>query len=187
MIRTLVKSILWCVLLIGGTPSSLSHAATNGILDTTSTGTSNIALTNAGASSPEIQISGLEDFHFGNVAVTETPTPMTISSICVYLSSASSYTLQISGVNPNPAAISPIGYLTPSNPTSPDRQYRYSFVAPNGVTVEDNAVYGGLSGSSTPSCNSVDMASLTISPLSITTDVINEVWTGTMTLTVTPE
>ena len=145
-----------------------------------------LTLISIGAAASEIQISGLEDFDFGEVAVTETPTPITASSICVYLSSATTYGLEISGVSLN-ASFSPIGYLTPDDASAPDRQFRYQFIDPDGDIVETNQPIGNLRGSATPICSAADMASLTISPLSITQDVNGVSWTGTMTLTVTPE
>ena len=167
--------------------AQFASAATDGTIGATSTGELEISMTVKDAPESEIQISGLEDFDFGKVAVQQTPTPITISSICVYLSSASTYQLAVTDVNPNPAAFSPLGYLTPDDASAPERQYRYAYVDPDGVTVDTNQPHGGLRGSSNAVCAASDMASLTISPLSITQDVSGVTWTGTMTLTVTPE
>jgi hypothetical protein len=160
-------------------------SAVDGALGATSTGSFDITLNSIVPPASEIQISGLQDISFDNVAANETPSPVTLGTICVYLSTASTYAIEIDAqASVFPSSSGNLGTSVASG--THFRHYNYEYTDPVGLSVTSNQPTSGLVGSSNPVCSLGDMAQLTISPQAHAFASPNP-WTGTFSITVTPE
>ncbi len=159
---------------------SVALAATDGTLGATSSGTLSLQAEVIEIVQPqsEVQISGLQDIDFGNILEGATGSAQTINSICIYLSTASTFSLTITSTNT----------FSLNNGAGLGFSYSASFTDPDG-----NSASTGLSGSSSPTCSNADMASLTVTPTGVapafdgTPISTANGYTDQITMTVTPE
>ena len=166
-------------------------AATDGTLGSTSTASMSISLTSIDNPASEIQITGLQDIDFGDVEYSVTPSPITVGSICVYLSTASTYSISLDGNGNSPS----VGSLHTdlSGGTRLFRYYSFEYTDPDGNIVNTSDTMSGLRGSASPECSLSETASLTIEPFQsdagqrLGGNTPDRVWTGTMNITVSPD
>ena len=165
---------------------STSFAATNGTLGATSTGSVEVSLTATSVSSAgNAKITGLQDFAFATVTTNNAPTPITVNNICVFLSTASTYAIDIASSQSSTAGqgnLRAFGTDEFGAATAFVLGYTWLYTA-GGVSVT-SANGTGLTGSSTAGCASGTTASLTLTPATPSNDGD---YTDTLTLTVSPE
>lgn len=183
-----MKKQLIIIGLLTALTSSL-HGATDGVLGPTSQGSVNLSFTVTAPPTAEIQISGLDDFDWGNVEVYTDLLPIT-KDVCVYLPLGGTYTITIEPVN--------YGFLGLLD------RVDYSVIYTDGVTelFMDSSTFtsetaSGFSGSSSAGCmTDSTFSQLTIDPQvafsqiadpSGSTIAENDVFTEQLILTVTPD
>ena len=159
--------------------SATSFAATDGSLGVLSTGSVEVSLTGVFVNNGDAQITGLQDFAFGNVNTGDTAS-LTKNNICVYLSSASTYAIEIVSTNSTRPGQGQLQYRV--GPSGADLDYTWAYSAGSvRVTGADGT---GLSGSSTVGCSGGTTASLTLSTATLQSSGL---YSDTLTLTVSPE
>ena len=160
----------------------IAQAATDGTLGSTSEASMNISLTSAGAATNEVQITGLQDINFGSIEQGTTPSPIRLGRICVFMSEASTYSIEIT---PHAPAGAQLGLLFSELGLDLTYSWRYE-TSDGGFTV--STLGSNFVGSSTAGCSSATFASFTVSPNSVSgTGNEDVVYTGSITLTVSPE
>ena len=168
---------------------SMAFAATDGVLGTTSRGTVNISVVAQAPTVPMAQITGLEDFDFGNIA-NDAPTPpsQTISNICVYMNTQGTYSMELYG---EVLQHSFRGSVVPYTATYSDPISGVSFEYVSGpVSTAPILSQSGFAGSGTVGCNLSDLASLEIRLHSIPRPSAGESdipYTGVLRMTVSPD
>jgi spore coat protein U-like protein len=161
-----------------------AHAATDGTLGLSSTGSLNISLTAQSAPQAQIRISGLTDVNFGSVQIGQTPAPITQSNICVHMTLPGTYSIVLDGGGSTVAG--PDGFLLGSLSAL---GYDWIFTDRNGLAVT-GATGAGLSPSASAACGAGQYASLQIAPREVTeTGGPGGIgaYTGSLTLIVSPE
>ena len=159
-------------------------SATDGDLGATSTGSFAISMTVLTNNAADISITGLEDIDFGIIALGSTPTPITISSICVFISEGTKYSVELDGgLNSNRGE----GTLTSTD--GGEYAYDFEYVGPVGTRVSGTNTNSDFTGSVLEDCGQFASASLTISPslANLSTSVPGAIYSGTLDLTVIPD
>ena len=169
--------------------STSAMAATDGTVGGTSTGTTNVSLDLQAAPAPTIAISGLADLDFGTITassgsnVTLTGQQASISNICVLLSGATTYALNINSQNAVQANIS---YLNDAASNSISAVWEYN--DGNGTTVTTENSTGLSSGPAAVTCNDINSkASLTLTLPNGGAPFPAGAYSDVLTLTVSPE
>lgn len=160
-----------------------AHAATDGTLGLSSTGSLNISLTAQPAPLAQIRISGLTDVNFGSVQTGQTPAPITQSNICVYMTLPGTYSITLDGGG---ASAGGDGLLVSGAAVL---GYDWIFSDRNGLAVTGEAG-SGLSPSASVTCGAGQNASLQIAPRTVTDTPLlpgGGTYIGTLTMIVIPD
>ena len=162
---------------------STSLAATDGTLGATSSGTVGVSMTGiASTTGSQISITGLQDVDFGNAVVGTVPSPKTINNICVFLTSAATYSISflVNHLDSGPNA----ALLYRSSDGLPAGGYTLRYADNNGNSTTLFNGGSGYVGSSTSGCSGGNTASLTVIPSGVTRA---GQMSGIITLTVAPD
>ena len=136
---------------------NLAFGATDGTLGATSTGDVGVRVIVIDTPASEAKITGLQDFDLAHITEFQTPPAVTLNNICVFLSTAATYSLTISSSN---LPASNTGKMANGTREVP---YTWAFADKDGksVTTKNGSA---LAGSNNANCSGGETASLTITP-----------------------